>query len=171
MVVVQRAGDVIPQVVAPLTDLRTGAERPFRMPDRCPVCGTPVVRTPGEVAVRCPNLECPARRLEALKHFVSKGAMDIDGVGDKLVERLLELGMIADAADLYGLEQTSLAELDRRSETPSCPREGQARAFLPRARGRFLARLRRIAGQCLLQADRCRTVRPVESESRIGGQA
>ena len=103
MVIIQRAGDVIPQVVAPLTDLRTGEEKPFHMPENCPSCGTPVVRTPGEVAVRCPNPDCPAKRAEAVKHFVSKGAMDIDGVGDKLVERLLELGMIRDAADLYGL--------------------------------------------------------------------
>ncbi len=116
MVVVQRAGDVIPQVVAPLTDLRTGAERPFHMPSECPKCGTPVVRTPGEVAVRCPNPDCPARRLEAIKHFVSKGAMDIDGVGDKLVERLLELGMIADASDLYRLEASRLADLERLGE-------------------------------------------------------
>ncbi len=113
VVVIQRAGDVIPQVVAPLTDLRTGEEKPFRMPDHCPSCGTPVVRTPGEVAVRCPNPDCPAKRAEAVKHFVSKGAMDIDGVGDKLVERLLELGMIRDAADLYGLQPEALAGLER----------------------------------------------------------
>ena len=94
MVILQRAGDVIPQVVAPLTDLRTGAEKPFAMPAECPSCGTPVVRVPGEVAVRCPNPDCPAKRAEAIKHFVSKGAMDIDGVGDKLVERLLALGLI-----------------------------------------------------------------------------
>ena len=113
VVIIQRAGDVIPQVVAPLTDLRTGDEQPFRMPENCPSCGTPVVRTPGEVAVRCPNPECPAKRAEAIKHFVSKGAMDIDGVGDKLVERLLELGMIRDAADLYQLNAEELAGLDR----------------------------------------------------------
>jgi DNA ligase (NAD+) len=113
MVILQRAGDVIPQVVAPLTDLRTGEEQPFHMPDTCPSCGTPVVRTPGEVAVRCPNPDCPAKRAEAIKHFVSKGAMDIDGVGDKLVERLLESGMIRDPADLYRLEETELAALDR----------------------------------------------------------
>jgi DNA ligase (NAD+) len=113
IVIIQRAGDVIPQVVAPLTDLRTGEEEPFHMPERCPSCGTPVVRTPGEVAVRCPNPDCPAKRAEAIKHFVSKGAMDIDGVGDKVVERLLELGMILDAADLYGLEADGLAELER----------------------------------------------------------
>ena len=92
MVILQRAGDVIPQVVAPLTDLRTGAEKPFRMPDRCPSCDTPVVRVPGEVAVRCPNPDCPAKRAEAIKHFVSKGAMDIEGVGEKLVERRLVEG-------------------------------------------------------------------------------
>jgi DNA ligase (NAD+) len=113
MVVIQRAGDVIPQVVAPLTDLRTGSEAPFHMPENCPSCGTPVVRMPGEVAVRCPNPDCPAKRAEAIKHFVSKGAMDIDGVGDKLVERLLDLGMIRDAADLYRVMAEELADLER----------------------------------------------------------
>jgi DNA ligase (NAD+) len=113
MVIIQRAGDVIPQVVAPLTDLRSGAEVPFHMPEHCPSCGTAVVRTPGEVAVRCPNPDCPAKRAEAVKHFVSRGAMDIDGVGDKLVERLLELEMIRDAADLYRLEAQALAGLER----------------------------------------------------------
>ena len=116
MVIVQRAGDVIPQVVAPLTDLRTGAELPFSMPENCPSCGTPIVRVPGEVAVRCPNPDCRARLLEAIKHFVSKGAMDIDGVGDKLVERLLALGFIDDAAGLYGLEASQLADLERLGE-------------------------------------------------------
>lgn len=116
MVILQRAGDVIPQVVAPLTDLRTGAEKPFRMPDHCPSCGTAVVRVPGEVAVRCPNPDCPAKRAEAIKHFVSKGAMDIEGVGEKLVERLLALSLIRDAADLYRLEARQLAGLERLGE-------------------------------------------------------
>ena len=116
MVIVQRAGDVIPQVVAPLTDLRTGAEQPYRMPDHCPSCGTPVVRVPGEVAVRCPNPACPAKHVEAVKHFVSKGAMDIDGVGEKLVERLIDEGLIKDAADLYKLEPAQLAALERLGE-------------------------------------------------------
>jgi DNA ligase (NAD+) len=113
MVVLQRAGDVIPQVVGPLTDLRTGAERPFSMPNECPVCGTPVARKLGEVAVRCPNPDCPGKLAEAVKHFVSKGAMDIEGVGDKLVDRLLALGLIRDAADLYRLEADQLAGLER----------------------------------------------------------
>jgi DNA ligase (NAD+) len=113
MVILQRAGDVIPQVVAPLTDLRTGAEKVFRMPEDCPSCGTAVVRAPGEVAVRCPNPDCPARRVEAVKHFVSKAAMDIDGVGDKLVERLFQLGMVKDSADVYLLSAEDLAGLER----------------------------------------------------------
>jgi len=116
MVILQRAGDVIPQVVAPLTDLRTGAEVPFAMPADCPVCGTSVVRNPGEVAVRCPNPDCPGKLSEAIKHFVSKGAMDIDGVGEKLVDRMLALGLIRDAADLYQLKPEQLAGLERLGE-------------------------------------------------------
>ena len=116
VVILQRAGDVIPQVVAPLTDLRMGNEQPFSMPAECPACGTPVVRVPGEVAVRCSNPDCPGRRAEAIKHFVSKGAMDIDGVGDKLVDRLLALGLIRDGADLYRLEAGTLAGLERLGE-------------------------------------------------------
>lgn len=113
MVILQRAGDVIPQVVAPLTDLRTGAEKVFHMPEDCPSCGAAVVRAPGEVAVRCPNPDCPARHVEAVKHFVSKAAMDIDGVGDKLVERLFQLGMVKDPADVYLLNAEDLAGLER----------------------------------------------------------
>jgi DNA ligase (NAD+) len=116
MVILQRAGDVIPQVVAPLTDLRTGAERPFCMPQACPACGTAVTRNAGEVAVRCPNPDCPGKLAEAIKHFVSKGAMDIDGVGDKLVDRLLDLALIRDAADLYQLRAEQLAGLERLGE-------------------------------------------------------
>lgn len=115
-VVVQRAGDVIPQVVAPLTDLRSGQERPFTMPQECPKCGTQVVRMPGEVAVRCPNPDCPGKNAELIKHFVSKGAMDIEGVGDQLVDRLLDLGMIRDPADLYSLRAEDLAALERLGE-------------------------------------------------------
>ncbi len=110
-VVVQRAGDVIPQVVAPLTDLRSGAERPFRMPEACPVCHTPVVRAEGEVAVRCPNRECPARLVEALRHFVGRPAMDIEGVGEKLVQKLFERGLVREPADLYTLEPSDLQAL------------------------------------------------------------
>ena len=89
-VIVQRAGDVIPQVVGP--HLPEGGKRrrskPWKMPERCPACDTPVVKRTGEVMHRCPNRACPAKGLEWLKHFVSRGAMDIDGVGEKLVARL-----------------------------------------------------------------------------------
>lgn len=112
VVIVQRAGDVIPQVVAPLTDLRTGSENEFRMPAECPSCGTPVVRALGEVAVRCPNPECPAKLVESLKHFVARPAMDIDGVGEKLVQRLFELGLVRDPADLYRLRYEDLMPLE-----------------------------------------------------------
>jgi DNA ligase (NAD+) len=137
MVVLQRAGDVIPQVVAPLTDLRTGAEQPFTMPSECPSCGTPVMRAPGEVAVRCPNPACPAKRAEAVKHFVSKAAMDIDGVGDKLAERLLALELIADVAGLYGLEPRELADLERLGEKSAA----NIIAAIEASKGRPLARV------------------------------
>jgi DNA ligase (NAD+) len=111
-VIVQRAGDVIPQVVSPVTDLRDGTEREFAMPAACPSCSTPVVRVEGEVAVRCPNPDCPAVAVEALKHFVSRGAMDIEGVGEKLVQRFFELGLVRDAADLYRLREEDLLPLE-----------------------------------------------------------
>ena len=111
MVIIQRAGDVIPQVVAPLTDLRTGQEREFRLPEHCPSCGTAVVQAPGEVAVRCPNPDCPAKLVESIKHFVSPAAMDIDGVGDRLVEDLFGLGLVHDPADLYRLRFEDLIQL------------------------------------------------------------
>jgi DNA ligase (NAD+) len=138
IVILQRAGDVIPQIVAPLTDLRTGDEKPFRMPDHCPSCGTSVVRVPGEVAVRCPNPDCPAKRSEAIKHFVSKGAMDIDGAGDKLVDRLLELGLISDAADLYLLDVDRLAGLERLGAKSAAKVVGAIRASKERSPARVL---------------------------------
>jgi DNA ligase (NAD+) len=111
-VIVQRAGDVIPQVVGPHVD--PGAERsePWRMPERCPVCDTPVVKPEGEAMHRCPNRACPARGFEWLKHFVSRGAMDIDGVGEKLIRRLLDLGLIVRPPDLYRLRAEQLLPLE-----------------------------------------------------------
>lgn len=131
-VIVQRAGDVIPQVVAPLTDLRTGAEREFRMPDRCPSCGTPVVRVEGEVAVRCPNQGCPAKLVESLKHFVGRAAMDIDGVGEKLAQRLFELGLVRDPADLYRLRHEDLISLEGFQERSA----GKVLAAIESSKGR-----------------------------------
>jgi len=103
MVIVQRAGDVIPQVVGPLPQERTGAETPWEMPDRCPVCQTPVVQPPGEVQIRCPNRSCPAQIQQGLFHFASRGAMDIEGLGEKTVRRFFEEGLLTSFADIYDL--------------------------------------------------------------------
>ena len=104
-VVVQRAGDVIPQVVAPLTQERDGSERPFVMPSECPACGTPLVQPPGEVQVRCPNRSCPAQIVQGLIHFASRGALDIEGLGEKTVFRFYREGLVADFADIYDLHR------------------------------------------------------------------
>jgi DNA ligase (NAD+) len=111
-VIVQRAGDVIPQVVGP--HLQEGAKRgePWRMPERCPACDTPVVKPEGEVMHRCPNRACPAKGYQWLKHFVSRGAMDIDGVGEKLVMRLLEQGLVTRPQDFYSLTVDDLLPLE-----------------------------------------------------------
>ena len=102
-VIVQRAGDVIPQVVGPLTQERTGDERPFVMPDRCPACDTPVVQPPGEVQIRCPNRSCPAQIVQGLFHFASRGAMDIEGLGEKTIHRFYGEGLLRSFADIYDL--------------------------------------------------------------------
>lgn len=102
-VVIQRAGDVIPQVVAPLIQDRDGSEVPFAMPTACPVCGTPVVHPDGEVQMRCPNRSCPEQIVQAIEHFASRGAMDIEGLGEKTVVRFFEAGLVRDVADIYAL--------------------------------------------------------------------
>ncbi len=111
-VVVQRAGDVIPQIVGPVIQKRTGAEREYHMPGVCPSCGAHTVRPEGEVVVRCPNKSCPSQIVESIKHFVSKGAMDIEGVGEKLVERLFNRQLIKNMADLYFLKPDDLLGLE-----------------------------------------------------------
>ena len=102
-VIVQRAGDVIPQVVGPLVQERTGDETPFVMPDRCPACDTPVVQPPGEVQMRCPNRSCPAQIQQGLFHFASRGAMDIEGLGEKTIRRFFDEGLLHSFADIYDL--------------------------------------------------------------------
>lgn len=115
-VVVQRAGDVIPQIVASLSDQRDGSERVFEMPTVCPACGAPVVREEGEAMRYCTNASCPAQLLEHLTHFVSRGAMDIDGLGGKLVARFVELGWVQSMADIYALDWSKVAELEGMGE-------------------------------------------------------
>ncbi len=112
-VVVQRAGDVIPEVVEVITDRRTGEESPYRIPETCPVCGGDVVRLPEEVAHRCISLSCPAQLKGSIKHFASKRAMDIDGLGTKLVDQLVDRALVNDIADLYSLTHETLASLER----------------------------------------------------------
>jgi len=97
-VVVERAGDVIPYVVKVLTEKRTGDEKQFVMPERCPVCGSEVFREEGEAAYRCIGISCPARLKESLKFFGSRGAMDIEGLGGKLIDQLVERGLVRDVA-------------------------------------------------------------------------
>jgi DNA ligase (NAD+) len=125
-VIVRRAGDVIPEVVGvvlerrPMKDLVTPLHEPFRMRDTCPECGAPVVRLEGEAAARCTNgLSCPAQRKQAIIHFASRRAMDIEGLGDKLVEQLVDKELVATPADLYDpgkVDKASLAALDRMAE-------------------------------------------------------
>jgi len=115
-VVVQRAGEVIPEVVRVLTERRTGEERPFQMPGSCPVCGTAVVRPEGEAVTRCPNPACPAQVMGGLLHFASRDALNIEGLGTKRLEQLLAAGLVRDAADLYGLRREQLLGLERMAE-------------------------------------------------------
>ena len=111
-VVVERAGDVIPQVVRPVTEDRDGDEHPFRMPAHCPVCGEPVSRPEGEAVTRCVNARCPAQALEHIIHWASKGAMDIEGLGEKVATRFFDLGLIKDPADIYGLRADQISPLE-----------------------------------------------------------
>ncbi len=110
-IIVRKAGDVIPEVVGPVVGLRDGTERAFVMPDRCPSCGTPVWREEGEVVVRCTNAACPAQRLERLIHYASRGAMDIEGMGEEIITRLVEHGLLRDVSDYYALTFDDLAHL------------------------------------------------------------
>jgi DNA ligase (NAD+) len=115
-VVVQRAGEVIPEIVEPIVSRRTGKEKIFHMPGRCPVCGSEVIKPEGEAMHRCTNAACPSQALERIKHFVSRGAMDMDGVGDKVCQALFEAGLIKDAADLYYLTKEQLLSLQRMAD-------------------------------------------------------
>ena len=110
-VVVRRAGEVIPEVVAPIPSLRTGEERKFVMPDRCPACQGPIVRKSGEAVARCVNLDCPAQSLERVVHFASRGAMDIEHLGYSTAGLLLDRGLIADPGDLFSLTAEQIGAL------------------------------------------------------------
>jgi DNA ligase (NAD+) len=115
-VFVRRAGDVIPEVVAPVKELRKGTLRKFTMPEKCPVCGTKVERPGGEAVTRCPNATCPAQVRGRLIHFASRGAMDIEGLGDKLIDQLVTAGLVKTLADFYKLTRDDLLPLERMAE-------------------------------------------------------
>lgn len=115
-VVIQRAGDVIPEVVSVIKEKRPAHSKAFQMPTHCPTCQTPVLKAEGEVVARCPNPHCPSVLKESLKHFVSRRAMNIDKVGDRLVEVLFEEGLVQKASDFYGLSAERLLELERQGE-------------------------------------------------------
>ena len=115
-VLVQRAGDVIPEVVKVIIEERPPGAEPFKMPANCPVCGTPLVRPVGEKVTRCPNPDCFGSRTRSIQHFAGKNAMDIDGLGEKIVQQLVEVGLVKDVSDLYRLTEDDLIPLERFAE-------------------------------------------------------
>jgi DNA ligase (NAD+) len=116
-VVVRKAGDVIPEVVGPVLDVRPPDSVPWEFPENCPACGNPLVQPEGEADTRCVAPDCPAQRDQKLSYFASRGAMDIEGLGEQMVEKLTSAGLVEDAADLYSLTVEQLVELDRVGET------------------------------------------------------
>ncbi|HLX41595.1 MAG TPA: helix-hairpin-helix domain-containing protein, partial [Ktedonobacteraceae bacterium] len=111
-VLVQRAGEVIPQVVKPVVERRSGKEEVYHLPENCPICETPIVRVPDQAMAYCPNEQCPSRNLEGIIHFVSRGAMDIDTIGEKMCEQLVSSGYIKSVADFYTLTRDQLLLLE-----------------------------------------------------------
>ncbi len=115
-VVLEKAGEVIPAVVSVRADLRDGTEKKFRMPTKCPICGSKVVKEEGQVAVRCVNAQCPAQLKRRIEHFASRGAMDIEGLGEAMVEQLVAQNLVREVSDIYRLTSAQLGELERMGE-------------------------------------------------------
>ncbi len=136
-VLVKRAGEVIPYVIGPVVEARSGAERPFVPPETCPSCGQPVEHFAGEVAWYCVNAACPAQLVRRVEHFVSRGAMDIVGMGIKIVEQLIQAGLVQDVADLYSLKREALLALEGFAEKKA----DNLLAAIDASRQRPLARL------------------------------
>jgi len=112
-VIIQKAGDVIPEVVKSLPEKRTGEETEFEMPTSCPVCGSQAIRIPGQAVTKCIGIECPARNLRNIIHFASKEAMNIEGLGEKVIEQLMERGFISNISDIYSLKLEDIASLKK----------------------------------------------------------
>lgn len=136
-VVVQRAGDVIPEVVEVVKEKRTGNEREFVMPNKCPVCGSMVVKPEGEAVTRCIDITCPAQLLRNIAHFASREAMNIDGMGPSLIERLVDAKLISDPGDIYSLKQSDIEGLERMGEKSAA----NIIAAIDRSKNTTLARL------------------------------
>ena len=119
-VIVRKAGDVIPEVLGPVLALRPADAVQWEMPRTCPSCGSPVIREEGEVDFRCISIDCPAQALERLLHWASRGAMDIDGMGEEIVSRLVESGRLSDVADYYTLDEVELSLLDMGRVNKDC---------------------------------------------------
>jgi DNA ligase (NAD+) len=126
-IIIRKAGDVIPEVLGPVPTLRPPGAEPWQMPERCPSCGSPAYRDLDGVAIRCVLAECPAQRLERLAHWVSRGAMDIDGMGPKVIEKLVDAGLLPDVAAIYGLSVQQLAELPTGEEKYATPMSRERR--------------------------------------------
>ena len=135
-VLIQRAGDVIPQVVSVVLEKRPAHTRKWHLPKHCPVCGAETVRLEGEVVTRCPNLDCPAQLKNNVLHFASRGALDVDGLGEKLVDQLVERGLVKRVSDVFTLDAATLGELERMGEKSAAnlvaALEGAKRTTLPR---------------------------------------
>jgi DNA ligase (NAD+) len=115
-VIIEKAGEVIPAVVEVRKDLRTGMEKKFRMPRNCPECGSAVVKDAAQVAVRCVNAQCPAQVRRRIEHFASRGAMDIEGLGEVMVTQLVKAELVRDVADIYSLDSAKLSQIERTGE-------------------------------------------------------
>lgn len=151
-VILEKAGDVIPKIVKVITEARSGKERTFRMPKKCPECGGAVERKEGEVAFVCVNPRCPARALGGVLHFISRGAFDMQGLGDKIVERFLEVGLIKDAADLFALKEKDISGLERFAEKSSANIVAaiQGRRRIPLARFIYALGIRHVGYETAL---------------------
>ena len=148
-VVLQRAGDVIPEVVSAVTDARDGSETIWEMPAACPVCGTEAIREEGEVVVRCPNPYCPAQRIGGLLHFAGRGGMDVDGLGYKIMLQLVERDLVKEPADIFQLDTDTLEGLERLGRKSAENLSAAIDAARQRPLGRILNGLgiRHVGGQ------------------------
>lgn len=167
-VVIEKAGDVIPKVVKVIKEARSGKEKPFSMPKKCPECGSPVSRKEGEVAIYCTNPNCYAKSVEQVLHFVSKKGVDMPGIGDKIVERFIDEGLIGDAADLYKLKQEDLAGIEGFGDVSAekLVATVQSHRKVPLSRFLYGLGIRHVGEETAVDlADRFRTIEAVREAS------